>query len=65
MQQIAVERMMVGIAPKAHRVEVGLAPQGLEKIWYPQLMPSTEADWLQGPQGTISVAHALEVAGFP
>eukprot|EP00973_Karenia_brevis_P022101 3040832-Karenia_brevis.AAC.1 len=45
----------IGPAPSAHTVERRTAPQGLQQPWRPQLVPLTEADWHQGPQGTMSL----------
>eukprot|EP00973_Karenia_brevis_P050062 6948505-Karenia_brevis.AAC.1 len=44
---------------------VGLAPLVPMRIWRQQLVPLTEEDWLQGPQGTLSLKEAYEKAGIP
>eukprot|EP00973_Karenia_brevis_P052880 7350034-Karenia_brevis.AAC.1 len=53
-----------GHAPGALRVEKRPTPQGLQPIWHLQMVPLTEDDWRQGPQGLMSLAHAYVAAGL-
>eukprot|EP00973_Karenia_brevis_P004404 602882-Karenia_brevis.AAC.1 len=51
--------------PEVNEVEsIQLSPQGRNEPKHKQLIALSGADWLEGPQGLMSLADMLTAAGF-